>query len=85
MRKILIPAAATALLAAASIANAAEATGVIKSIDAEKATITLADDVTYSAPATVKLSNYKVGEKVAIIYTHHSDGKMEVSEVKPAS
>ena len=84
MRKILIPAVVTALFAAVSIANAADATGVIKSIDTVKDTITLADGATYSAPASVKLSNYKVGQKVAITYTQ-SNGKMVVSALKPAS
>jgi Cu/Ag efflux protein CusF len=84
MRKILIPAVATALFAAVSIANAADATGVIKSIDTVKDTVTLADGATYSAPASMKLSSYKVGQKVAITYTQ-SNGKMEVSAMKPAS
>jgi Cu/Ag efflux protein CusF len=84
MRKILIPVVATALFAAVSIANAADATGVIKSIDTVKDTITLADGATYAAPASVKLSTYKVGQKVAITYTQ-SNGKMEASAVKPAS
>jgi len=84
MRKILIPAVATALFAVVSIANAADATGVIKSIDTVKDTVTLADGATYSAPASMKLSTYKVGQKVAITYTQ-SNGKMEVSAMKPAS
>jgi Cu/Ag efflux protein CusF len=84
MRKILVPAAATALCAAMSIANAADATGVIKSIDTAKDTITLADGATYWAPATMKLSTFKVGQKVAITYSQ-SNGKMEVSAMKPAA
>jgi Cu/Ag efflux protein CusF len=84
MRKILIPAAATALFAAASIANAADATGVIKSIDTVKDTITLADGATYHAPSSVQLSSFKIGQKVAITYSQ-SNGKMEVSAMKPAA
>ena len=49
-----------------------------------KDTVTLADGATYSAPASMKLSSYKVGQKVAITYTQ-SNGKMEVSAMKPAS
>jgi Cu/Ag efflux protein CusF len=84
MRKILIPAAATALFAVVSIANAAEATGVIKSIDAANSTITLADGATYWAPASVKISHHKAGDKVDITYTE-ANGKKEVSAVKPAT
>ena len=84
MNKLLIPAAATALIAAMSIANAAEATGVIKNIDTMKDTVTLDNGATYQAPATVKLSGFKVGEKVNITYSQTA-GKMEISAVKPAA
>jgi Cu/Ag efflux protein CusF len=84
MRKLLIPAAATFLIAAASIANAGEAMGVIKSIDAMKDTVTLDNGATYQAPASIKLSGFKVGEKVNVTYSQ-SAGKMEISALKPAA
>ena len=84
MRKILMPAAATALFAAVSIANAADATGVIKSIDAAASTITMVDGATYWAPASVKISQHKAGDKVDITYTE-ANGKKEVTAVKPAT
>ena len=37
-----------------------------------------------SAPSTMKLSDFKVGEKVDVTYTQ-SDGKMEISAMKPAA
>lgn len=84
MRGILMPAAAAALLAVVSTAYAADATGVIKSIDTVKDTITLTGGATYWAPAAVKLSTYKVGQKVDVTYTQ-SNGKMQISAVKPAA
>jgi Cu/Ag efflux protein CusF len=84
MRTFVIPAAAVALLGAISVASAADATGVIKSIDAAKDMVTLDNGSSYTAPSTVKLTNFKVGQKVEITYTQ-SNGKMEISAMKPAA
>jgi Cu/Ag efflux protein CusF len=75
---------ATALLGAASVAYAADATGKIKSLDMTKDMITLDNGSSYMAPKSVKLSNFKVGEKVTVSYTKAGD-KMDVTAVKPAT
>jgi Cu/Ag efflux protein CusF len=84
VRKLAFPAAAVALLAAISAATAANAVGVIKSIDAAKDMITLDNGSSYSAPSTMKLSDFKVGQKVDVTYSQ-SNGKMEISALKPAT
>lgn len=84
MRKSAFPAAAIALLAAISAANAANAVGVIKSIDAAKDMITLDNGSSYAAPSTMKLLDFKVGQKVDVTYSL-SNGKMEISALKPAA
>ena len=75
---------ATALLGAASVAYAADATGMIKSMDMAKDMITLDNGSTYMAPKSVKLSAFKVGEKVTVSYTKTGD-KMDVTSIKPAT
>jgi Cu/Ag efflux protein CusF len=84
MRKLVIPAAAIALMAATSFAFAADAKGTIKTIDTTKSMITLDNGSSYWAPASVKLSKFKVGQKVDVTYTM-AKGKMEISTVKPAA
>jgi Cu/Ag efflux protein CusF len=75
---------ATALLAIASAANAAEATGKIKSLDMTKDMVTLDNGSSYMAPKSMKLSDFKVGEKVTVSYTK-TDDKMDVGSIKPAT
>jgi len=75
---------ATALMGAASIAYAADATGKIKSLDTTKDIITLDSGSSYMAPKGVKLSNFKVGEKVTVNYTKAGD-KMDITSIKPAA
>jgi hypothetical protein len=53
------------LVAAMSVAYAANAVGVIKNIDVAKDMITLDNGSSYWANAAIKLTNFKVGEKVA--------------------
>lgn len=84
MRKVVISAAALMLFGGMSAAYAADATGMIKSIDTSKDTVTLDNGSTYSAPSSVKLSTFKVGEKVSVSYTT-SNGKMEASSIKAAT
>ena len=84
MRTLVIPAAVVALLGAISVASAADAVGIIKSIDTSKDMVTLDNGSTYSAPATMKLSTFKVGQKVDVTYSG-SGAKMEMSAMKPAA
>ena len=84
MRMLLGAVLATALLALASAADAAEATGKIKSLDMTKDMVTLDNGSTYIAPKSVKLSDFKVGEKVTVSYTKAGD-KMDVTSIKPAA
>jgi Cu/Ag efflux protein CusF len=46
--------------------------------------MTLDTGATYWAPASVKLSSFKVGQKVDVTYTQ-ANGKMEISAVKPSA
>ena len=73
----------TALLTLASAAFAAEATGKIKTLDMAKAMVTLDNGSTYMAPKSIKLSDFKVGEKVTVSYSKSGD-KMDVASIKPA-
>ena len=84
MKKLMIAASAAALFATMSIAYAAEATGVISSVDATAGTVTLDNGSTYSLPATVAAADLKVGAKVTITYDE-ADGKMTATAVAPAS
>ncbi len=84
MQMLASAALATALLGAASVAYAADATGRIKSLDTTKDVITLDDGSTYMAPKSVKLSDFKVGEKVMISYSKTGD-KMDITSIKPAT
>jgi hypothetical protein len=75
---------ATALLDAASFAYAADATGTIKSLDTTKDMVTLDNGSSYMAPKGVKLSDFKVGEKVRVSYAKAGD-KMDIMSIKPAT
>jgi Cu/Ag efflux protein CusF len=84
MRILIVPAATMAIVAAASLANAADMTGMIKSIDAAKDAITLDNGKVLSLPASTKIASFKVGEKVKVTYTE-SNNKMDVTAVVPAA
>ena len=84
MRMLIGAVLATALVGAASVAYAADATGKIKSLDMTKDMITLDSGSSYMASKSVKLSNFKVGEKVTVSYTKTGD-KMDVTSIKPAT
>ena len=84
MRMLIGAVLATALVGAASVAYAADATGKIKSLDMTKDMITLDSGSSYMASKSVKLSNFKVGEKVMVSYTKTGD-KMDVTSIKPAT
>lgn len=74
----------TAVLGAASVAYAADATGKIKSLDMTKDMVTLDNGSSYIAPKSAKLSDFKVGERVTVSYTKAGD-KMDVTSIKPAT
>jgi Cu/Ag efflux protein CusF len=84
MRMIAGAILATALVGAASAAYAANATGKIKSLDMTKDMVTLDNGSTYLAPKSMKLSGFKVGEKVTVNYTK-TGGKMDITSIKPAA
>jgi Cu/Ag efflux protein CusF len=63
---------------------AADATGKIKSVDANKDMIMLDNGSSYVVPKSVKLSDFKVGEKVTMIYNKTGD-KFDVTSIKPAA
>jgi Cu/Ag efflux protein CusF len=76
--------AAAAILGAANLAYAAEATGTIKSIDMSKHEVTLNNGSTYDVAKSVKLDGLKVGEEVRLTYSQ-SGKAMEVTAIKPAA
>lgn len=84
MRMLAGAALAAALLGAASVAYAADSTGTIKSLDTSKDMITLDNGSSFMTPKGMKLSNFKVGEKVTVSYTKAGD-RMDATSVKPAT
>jgi hypothetical protein len=66
MRKLVVAASAVALLAGISMASAADVTGTIKSIDSATMMITLDNGQSFKLPATVKATDWKVGDKVKV-------------------
>jgi Cu/Ag efflux protein CusF len=84
MRMLVSVVLATAFLGAASVAYAADATGKIKSLDMTKDMVTLDNGSSYTAPKSVKLSDFKVGEKVTVDYTKAGD-KLDLTSIKPAT
>ena len=84
MRMFASAAIAAALVGAASVAFAADATGTIKSLDMSKDMITLDNGSSCPAPKGAKLSDFKVGEKVTVSYTKAGD-KMDATSIKPAT
>lgn len=82
MRMLATAVLATALVGGASVALAADATGVIKTLNMTKDTITLDNGSTYMAPKSVSLSNFKIGEKVMVSYAK-TGGAMNLTSIKP--
>ena len=69
MRKLLVPAAAAALLATSALTFAAtqqHSTGTVKAYDAKAQSLTLADGSVYMLPKTFHDPGLKAGEKVSI-------------------
>lgn len=78
MRRLLLAATGVAaLLAGISVASAADVTGTIKSIDSAAMMITLDNGKSFKLPATVKITDWKVGEKVKVT----TDDKNNVTAV----
>ncbi|MFY9972164.1 MAG: DUF1344 domain-containing protein [Roseiarcus sp.] len=84
MRMFTCAALTTALMGAATVAYAADASGTIKNLNATADTITLDNGSTYMAPKSVNLTNFKVGEKVTVSYTKSGD-KMDITSIKPTT
>jgi len=83
--RILIGAAAAAfVIGLAGSAFAADATGVIKSLDSGKDMVTLDNGSSYDVAKSVKLTNFKVGDKVTITYTQ-SGKTMDATAITHAS
>jgi hypothetical protein len=82
VRKSLVTAAlaATFLTTAAFAASAATDSGTIKSLDAVKHLVTLADGKVFEAPAGWSFTTYKIGDKVKVTYQLQG-GKMMASEI----
>lgn len=71
MRKFALPLVLVASLSASSLAFAATpstAEGAIKAIDVKADTITLADGAVYHLAKTIKIAEFKVGEKVKVTF-----------------
>jgi Protein of unknown function (DUF1344) len=77
---------AAATLMSASLAYAASTTGEIQSLNRNQHTFTLDNGATFIAPRTAKLSNFKVGENVAVGYSMRgaSLGAIHASSIAPA-
>jgi hypothetical protein len=84
MHKTVLALAAAALLGAVSVANAADVTGTIKSIDTTAKTVTLDNGDMYKFPTTFDSAKFKVGEKVKVTYSGSGTGMM-ASDIEPVS
>ena len=75
--------AAVLLIGLAGSASAAEVTGAIKSLNPAKDQVILDNGSSYDVAKGVKLSSFKVGEKVTITYSQ-SGKTMDATAIKPA-
>jgi hypothetical protein len=86
MRKSIIAAgAAVLLIAASSVALAAEVDGSIASVDPTTNTITLTDGNTYTLPAGIAASALQAGTRVRVIYQQDAEGRLIASDVQPST
>ena len=78
MRKLLVPAAAAAILATSAIAFAAthNTSGTIKTFDSKAMTLTLADGASYMLPKGFKDPGLKAGDKVSIAWDAKNGSKV---------
>ena len=84
MQIMLSAVAAAAILGAANLAYAAEATGTIKSIDMSKHTVTLDNGSTYDVAKDVQVNGMRIGERVTLTY-QQSGKAMDATAIKPAA
>ena len=84
MKRVLAASFGLALLFAGANVLAAEATGVIESIDATALTLTLADGQTFKLAPEVSVEGLAPGANVTITYEAAADGTMTASAVAPA-
>ena len=83
MKKLVATLVALPFLATAVFAAAETDTGTIKKVSSAKGTIELSDGKTFSVPKSIKLSQFKVNEKVTVTYTT-TNGKMLATGVVAA-
>ncbi len=84
MRGFKIAAAAILLMAASSVAQAAETiSGEIGAVDTNARTIEL-EGVTFQLDQSIKADDLKVGAKVTVTYDQ-ADGKMVATALAPAN
>jgi len=83
MKKLVAALIALPFLATAVFAAAETDTATIKKITAAKGMIELSDGKTFSVPKSIKLSQFKVNEKVTVTYTT-TNGKMLATGVVAA-
>jgi hypothetical protein len=83
--KFAIPVLVLGLAGASAMALAAIETksGEIKTLDTAKKEIVFKTGETFDVPASIQLTNFKVGEKVTIAY-EMKNGKMEATKVEAA-
>lgn len=72
---------AITLIPAVSLADSDDTEGVIKSVDANHATITLEDGKVYTAPSEFNFDGLEPGVKVVIYYTA-SGGKRVIDDLQ---
>jgi len=75
--------AALAVMSTAALAATQTVTGDVKSTDAAKHELTLANGDTFELGSSIKLGKIKTGDKVAVTY-EMKNGKMMASKVKHA-
>lgn len=80
MRKLVVPAAAAAILATSALAFAAaqHTDGTIKTFDSKAMSLTLADGTSFMLPKHFKNPGLKAGEKVSVMWD--MSGKNKVAE-----
>ena len=78
MRKLLVPAAAAAILATSAVAFAAtqHTTGTVKAFDSKGMTLTLSNGTEYMLPKTFKDPGIKAGEKVSVAWDMKNGSKI---------
>jgi hypothetical protein len=79
MRNYLVPVAALGILLTSTLAIAAEATGVVQSVDEATRTLTLQSGETYTLSEDVTLTDIQPGMQITLVY---DEANKVVSEVR---